>query len=95
MPRSPWLDLAADADRVLNAVRARGCELLRVIADGREAAIGYAVLETPDVLRLAASGLERHPDALELEVFAVKGSSEGAILHRIVRLTAASARTPE
>ena len=87
MHRSPWLDFAAEADRIFAAVHAVNSQLVRVIADGCEASIGYGVARTSDVIRLAASGLERFPHACTLEVYAVKGSSQGAILHRIVRFT--------
>jgi hypothetical protein len=71
MTRSPWYALAGEADRVFARLKQKGASFIRLTADGKHVASNFDARGPHDVMRLASSGLEHHPNIQTLAVVGV------------------------
>lgn len=71
MTRSPWFALAGEADRVFARLAQKGAKFIRLIADEKHVASNFDARGPHDVMRLASSGLEHHPNIQNLTVLGV------------------------
>jgi len=74
-----WLALVAYPDRILEGIQATGYPGVRIRVNGEIVVSHAPATSTGDILRALAYAMDKHPDATNVRVLAVRSGQEGAL----------------